>query len=120
MARGRYIVEDVAVCSQCHTPHNSPTSLDRMKWLQGAALWFKPAMPAGDWPLEAPRIAGIVPGTDEDIFGFTRHIHLGVWLFTAATVTSGATPRTCRSLLKTFRAPRGTITRGKTTFLAGC
>ena len=76
VARGRYIVEDNAVCSQCHTPHNSPSSLDRTKWLQGAPLWFKPAMPAGDWPLEAPRIAGIVPGTDEDM---VRLLTTGIW-----------------------------------------
>ena len=76
MARGRYIVEDVAVCSQCHTPHNRPDSLDRMKWLQGAPLWLNPAIPANDWPLEAPRIAGIVPGTDEDM---VRLLTTGIW-----------------------------------------
>lgn len=76
VARGRYIVEDVAVCSQCHTPHNRPDSLDRMKWLQGAPLWLNPAIPANDWPLEAPRIAGIVPGTDEDM---VRLLTTGIW-----------------------------------------
>jgi len=76
VARGRYLVEDVAVCSQCHTPHISPSSLDRMKWLQGAPLWLNPAMPAGNWPLEAPRIAGIVPGTDEEM---VRLLTTGIW-----------------------------------------
>lgn len=76
VTRGRYLVEDVAVCSQCHTPHTSPSSLDRLKWLQGAPLWLNPAMPAGNWPLEAPRIAGIVPGTDEDM---VRLLTTGIW-----------------------------------------
>ena len=76
VGRGRYLVEDVAVCSQCHTPHLSPSSLDRMKWLQGAPLWLNPAMPAGNWPLEAPRIAGIVPGTDEEM---VRLLTTGIW-----------------------------------------
>ncbi len=76
VARGKYIVEGVAMCGQCHTPRTSSGAPDRMKWLQGAPLWLTPAIPIRDWPLEAPRIAGIIPGTDEDM------IHLlttGIW-----------------------------------------
>jgi hypothetical protein len=42
------------------TPRNSAGTLDRTKWLQGAPVCLKPAMPISDWPLEAPRIAGRV------------------------------------------------------------
>jgi hypothetical protein len=35
--------------------------------LQGAPVWLQPAKPTGDWPLEAPRIAGIPPGSDDQI-----------------------------------------------------
>jgi len=74
--RGKYIVEGVAMCGQCHTPRTSDGAPDRMNWLQGAPLWLKPAMPIGDWPLDAPRIAGIIPGTDEDMI---RLLTTGVW-----------------------------------------
>ncbi|PYX46306.1 MAG: hypothetical protein DMG83_07755 [Acidobacteria bacterium] len=65
--RGRYIVEDVAVCSQCHTPRNSAGDLERGQWLEGAPLWLLPAQPMGDWPLQAPRIAGSPGGSDADM-----------------------------------------------------
>jgi mono/diheme cytochrome c family protein len=41
--RGRYIVEDVAVCSQCHTPRDSAGDLERGQWLEGAPVWLVPA-----------------------------------------------------------------------------
>src|SRR5215469_11628779 len=45
VARGKYIVEDIAVCTQCHTPHANSGELDRSRWLEGAALWLQPAAP---------------------------------------------------------------------------
>ena len=74
--RGRYIVEDVAVCSQCHTPRNSTGDLERGQWLEGAPMWLLPARPMGDWPLQAPRIAGSPGGSDADII---RLLTTGVW-----------------------------------------
>jgi hypothetical protein len=74
--RGRYIVEDVAVCSQCHTPRNSAGNLERGQWLEGAPLWLLPAQPMGDWPLQAPRIAGSPGGSDADMI---RLLTTGVW-----------------------------------------
>jgi mono/diheme cytochrome c family protein len=74
--RGRYIVEDVAVCSQCHTPRNGAGNLERGQWLEGAPLWLLPAQPMGDWPLQAPRIAGSPGGSDADMI---RLLTTGVW-----------------------------------------
>ena len=74
--RGRYIVEDVAVCSQCHTPRNGAGDLERGQWLEGAPLWLVPARPVGDWPLQAPRIAGSPGGSDADMI---RPLTTGVW-----------------------------------------
>ena len=74
--RGRYIVEDVAVCSQCHTPRNSAGDLERSQWLEGAPLWLLPARPMGNWPLQVPRIAGSPGGSDADII---RLLTTGVW-----------------------------------------
>jgi mono/diheme cytochrome c family protein len=74
--RGRYIVEDVAVCSQCHTPRNNAGDLERGQWLEGAPVWLLPARPTGDWPLQAPRIAGSPAGSDAEMI---RLLTTGVW-----------------------------------------
>jgi mono/diheme cytochrome c family protein len=74
--RGKYIVEDVAICSQCHTPRDSKGVADRNHWLEGGAVWFKPAEPAENWPLQAPRIAGTPPGTDAEMVTL---LTTGIW-----------------------------------------
>src|SRR5450755_2097206 len=48
IARGKYIVESVAVCGQCHTPRDSNGNLDRARWLQGAPVPYMPAKPNSD------------------------------------------------------------------------
>ena len=67
VSRGKYIVEDVAVCTQCHTPHMGSGELDRARWLEGSALWLQPSIPDPNWPLRAPRLAGSPPGSDADL-----------------------------------------------------
>src|ERR1017187_5324590 len=54
VARGKYLVESVAVCGQCHTPRDSRGELDRSRWLQGAPVPWMPARPDSDWPLNPP------------------------------------------------------------------
>jgi len=76
VARGRYIVEGVAMCSQCHTPHDNAGNLDRGRWLQGGPLWLMPTTPVSDWPLKVPRIAGLLPGSDADVITL---LTTGVW-----------------------------------------
>ena len=75
-SRGRYIVEDLAICGQCHTPRDSSGAPDRSKWLQGAPVWLKSAEPVENWPLQAPRIAGAPPGTDAEMVTL---LTTGVW-----------------------------------------
>ena len=55
--RGKYIVERVGMCTDCHTPRERG-ALVRDKMLQGAPLPLRPIadMPFADY---APRIAGI-------------------------------------------------------------
>ncbi len=77
VARGKYIVEDVAMCGQCHTPRDNNGAIDRTKWLDGASLWLQPSRPTQDWPLKAPRIAGNPPGTDADMI---KLLTTGLWL----------------------------------------
>ncbi|MGC2367472.1 MAG: cytochrome c [Candidatus Sulfotelmatobacter sp.] len=75
-ARGQYIVEDLSRCGQCHTPRDSNGVPDRSRWLQGAPVWLKSAEPVEDWPLQAPRIAGALPGTDAEMVTL---LTTGIW-----------------------------------------
>ncbi len=68
--RGRYIVEDVAMCEECHTPRDENGNLDESRQLQGAPIWIQPVHRMDDWANRAPGIAGFVGFTDaqgEDI-----------------------------------------------------
>ena len=76
VARGKYIVDGVAVCSQCHTPRDSQGAPDRARWLEGAPLWLQSAEPVANWPLQAPRIAGAPPATDEELVTL---LTTGIW-----------------------------------------
>lgn len=60
MERGRYLVEQVARCPDCHTPRDSNGELDRSKWLQGASIWILPAQTKRAWGARAPALAGFV------------------------------------------------------------
>ncbi len=76
VARGKYIVEDLSLCSQCHTPRDSNGNPDRTHWLEGAPVWLKPAEAVENWPLQAPRIAGTPPGTDAET---VKLLTTGIW-----------------------------------------
>ncbi|MFZ1131389.1 MAG: hypothetical protein WCA97_08075 [Terriglobales bacterium] len=76
LARGKYIVEGVAVCGQCHTPRDSNGNLDRTRWLQGSPVPYLPAKPDMDWPLNAPRIGGTPPASDADMI---KLLTTGIW-----------------------------------------
>lgn len=62
--RGKYIVEGVAVCGNCHTPRKDNGELDYSRWLAGAPVPYLSARPDPDWPILAPRIAGSPPMPD--------------------------------------------------------
>ena len=76
VARGKYIVEGLAVCSQCHTPRDSSGTPDRSRWLQGGPVWLVSAEPIANWPLVAPRIAQSPPGTDAEM---VKLLTTGIW-----------------------------------------
>lgn len=61
LTRGKYIVENVALCVECHTPRNSKGELDRTRWLQGAPIPVKSPYPNDRWAFQAPAIGGL-PG----------------------------------------------------------
>lgn len=55
--RGRYIVEALAHCSECHTPRNILGGLDRSKWLEGA--------PSADGKSQIPGITPAILGWNQ-------------------------------------------------------
>jgi len=64
-ARGKYLVENVGMCGDCHTPRNEKGEFIKEQWLKGAALDFKPITPMPVWAEKTPAIAGL-PGWEKD------------------------------------------------------
>jgi mono/diheme cytochrome c family protein len=62
--RGKYLVEEVARCSECHTPRDSQGNLDNSRALQGAPIWILPVRHNSNWADQAPPLAGF-PGYSE-------------------------------------------------------
>lgn len=63
--RGRYLVSEVAMCWECHTPRDANGNPDRSRWLQGAPIWIMPVHPSANWSMHAPALAGF-PGFTEE------------------------------------------------------
>lgn len=61
IARGKYLVEDIGKCADCHSPRNEKGEFIKAQWLMGTALDFKPAVPMPVWADKSPNIAGL-PG----------------------------------------------------------
>lgn len=76
VAHGKYIVENVAMCGQCHTPTDSNGNSDRSRWLQGSSVPYMPARPTANWPISVPRIGGTPPANDADMVTL---LTTGVW-----------------------------------------
>jgi len=55
---GRYLVEEVAKCPECHTPRNERGELREDAWLSGATIWIRPVAPIPNWADHVPAIAG--------------------------------------------------------------
>jgi mono/diheme cytochrome c family protein len=54
--RGKYLVEEVARCQECHTPKAETGEFDRAKWMKGTTLVFTPSAPIADWHQRSPDI----------------------------------------------------------------
>jgi cytochrome c553 len=64
--RGKYLVEEIARCSMCHTPRDERGQEDRNRWLQGATIWFEPIRRIQDWAYSSPPLAGLPAFTQEE------------------------------------------------------
>ena len=74
--RGKYIVESVAMCEQCHTPRDGQGKPDPGRWLMGGPLQLKAAYATPNWATVTPRLAGEPPGTDDEVI---RLLTTGIW-----------------------------------------
>jgi mono/diheme cytochrome c family protein len=63
--RGRYLVEDIAMCEECHTPRDAAGNLDESRRLQGAQIWIMPVHANPNWAMNAPGLAGFGGYTDD-------------------------------------------------------
>ena len=77
VARGKYIVEDVAMCGNCHTPRLSNWEPDRTRWLAGGPTPYLPAQQVADWPINEPRLAGTLPTSNA---GMITLLTTAVWI----------------------------------------
>ena len=57
LARGKYLVEEVARCQECHTPKTDAGELDKARWMKGATLVGVPSSPVADWHQKSPDIS---------------------------------------------------------------
>jgi mono/diheme cytochrome c family protein len=67
VARGKYLVEEVAKCIECHTPRDARGNLDTHAWLQGAPIWIMPVQHIPNWADRAPALAGLPSFTDAEV-----------------------------------------------------
>lgn len=58
--RGRYLVEQVSKCGDCHTPHVAGVP-DKTRWLKGSVLGFQPLHPVPGWAAAAPDLTHTSP-----------------------------------------------------------
>ena len=56
VARGKYLVEEVAKCQDCHTPKMDNGNFIKSMWMKGATLNITPAAPVQGWHAAAPDI----------------------------------------------------------------
>jgi mono/diheme cytochrome c family protein len=66
VARGKYLVEEVAMCGECHTPRDASGNLIEARDLQGAPTWIAPVHPDPNWAWNAPTLAGFAGYSDAD------------------------------------------------------
>jgi mono/diheme cytochrome c family protein len=51
---GKYLVEEIGKCQECHTPRSADGQLDTTKWLKGATLDFAPIQEVKGWHKTSP------------------------------------------------------------------
>ena len=83
MTRGKYLVDHVAMCVECHTPRNNEGEILSEKYLTGAPIPVgQPPYTNMKWAIKAPAIAGLI--------GYNRQ--QGIRLLTEGITSDGRIP----------------------------
>jgi mono/diheme cytochrome c family protein len=81
--RGKYIVDQVAMCGECHTARNEKGELLSSQYLKGAPIPVSsPSYPNMKWAIKAPGIAGLTGYTEQQ----------GIRLLTEGITADGRVP----------------------------
>lgn len=67
--RGKYLVTQVGLCQDCHTPRDQKGAYISEKWLEGAPIMFNPAVEM-PWAGTAPPLAGLDGWTEQQVLKF--------------------------------------------------
>jgi mono/diheme cytochrome c family protein len=62
---GRYLVERVVMCYECHSTRDAQGNIATGTRFHGGPMPMRPSWP-GDWPQQIPRIAGLPGYTDAE------------------------------------------------------
>lgn len=71
LARGKYLVEHVGLCTDCHNPRDEQGEFVRERWLMGAMIPMTPTVPM-PWAPVSPQIAGLPTLTEEQAVHFLQ------------------------------------------------
>lgn len=82
LERGKYLVENVGLCADCHSAHDAKGELIREQYLGGAPVPFKPTVPM-PWAAVAPPLAGLQYFQENEV----------VTLLTTGQMPDGTRPR---------------------------
>ena len=63
--RGKYLVEEVGRCQECHTPKTEAGEFDKSRWMKGATLVGVPSTPVADWHQKSPDLTSTSDALDE-------------------------------------------------------
>ncbi len=65
--RGKYLVEEVAKCPECHSARDKRGALKHDVWLRGARMWIRPVAPIRNWAARAPALAGLPSFSEQQV-----------------------------------------------------
>lgn len=78
LERGKYLVEEVARCQECHTPLLPTGEFDKTQWMKGATLVGIPATAIPDWHQKAPDITSTAKLWERwKVEGFVKFLSTG-------------------------------------------
>jgi mono/diheme cytochrome c family protein len=83
LEHGRYLVHNVALCIQCHSPRDENGRLLETRLLSGARIPVDSPFPGQPWAYQAPSLRGMIGYTAEE----------GIRLLTEGITRGGTPPR---------------------------